>query len=136
MTKTQKLLPFEVIRTPKLRDSVGKYVKSGELCQLTKDMAEHYHKLGYIRVTMGSLFNDTDEAGKANDADNSSADGANEGSDDAEDGDGPDDAEPDLTSGETDKDPSGQDDQADTRVSAAETSSRRLANTRRKRAAG
>ena len=117
---TAKLKPFEVVRTPKIKDSRNQYCKMGEICYLTKEMAEHYHKLGYIRVKMDNLFNDDDD-------DDNGADGAPTDS-------GPDDAEPDLEAGAADEGTSGADAQDDAGTGASEGGSGRIANRRRKRA--
>ena len=62
MAPPKKLKPFEVVRTPKLRDNEGTYVKRGDIAMLDKETAEKYHGLGLIRVSMDSLFDDKAEA--------------------------------------------------------------------------
>jgi len=119
----QKLKTFEVVRTPKLRDATGAYCKRGETCQLTKELAEHYHKLGYIRVQMGRLFDDESDR----------TDGS---ADEASDDNGPDDAESVAASGTSDEGSSSEDAKADAGASEAKASGGRLANRRRKRVAG
>ena len=60
---TKKLLPFKVVRTPKIKDSRGEYVKRGETAMLTKEVAEHYHKLGYVQVSMDGVFDEATSDG-------------------------------------------------------------------------
>lgn len=122
MATAEKMKTFEVTRTPKLKDSAGDYVKRGEKCQLTKEQAEHYHKLGYIRVAMGQLFDDDEDADKRADAraekrrldalaasKKDDAGHSEQQSDDAADGDdaeeASDDAEDDAGTGETEAAP-------------------------------
>lgn len=57
----EKLREFVVTKTPKIRDSEGNYVKRGETCKLNKALAEHYQKLGYIRVGLGDLYDDKND---------------------------------------------------------------------------
>ena len=57
----QKMMPFKVKTTPKLRDSKGDYVKRGETAMLTATHATGYQKLGYIEVSMEHLFDETDQ---------------------------------------------------------------------------
>ena len=52
----EELRPFEVIRTTKIRDNRGEYVRRGQKALLNKATAEHYHRLGYIRVSMEDLY--------------------------------------------------------------------------------
>ena len=122
-----KLKTFEVVRTPKIKDATGAYCKRGETCQLTKDLAEHYHKLGYIRVQMDTLFNDT--------ADNDDDDGSDGRADEATDLGGPIEPEPVAASSGSDEGKASSDAKADAGTGKAEVSSGRLANRRRKRVA-
>lgn len=82
----KKLMPFKVVKTPKIRDNRGEYVKRGDLAMLTKETAEHYHKLGYVQVSMEGVFDEpekTDAGGTEPDSPSGSAD-ASEASADAE----------------------------------------------------
>lgn len=120
----QKLKTFEVVRTPKIKDATGAYCRRGETCQLTKELAEHYHKLGYIRVQMDTLFNDAD------DNDNGTDTGAAEATDDS----GPDDAQPVSEAGSVDESAASEDAETDAGTGASKTRGRLASNRRRKRA--
>ena len=58
MAKQPKTRTFIVARTPKLKDSLGNYCFRGETCQLTKEQAEFFQKLGFIQVTLDDMYND------------------------------------------------------------------------------
>ena len=119
---TERMQAFEVVRTPKIKDSEDKYVKRGEIATLTQPLAEHYHKLGYIRVTMDRLFDD-----EPDDRTNETA-----GTEEADDGPSVD--EPVAAPRELDKSEASEDAESNTGTSEAEVSSGRLSNRRRKRA--
>jgi len=57
----QKMMPFKVKTTPKIRDSKGDYVKRGQTAMLTAEHAAGYQKLGYIEVSMEHLFDEADK---------------------------------------------------------------------------
>jgi len=120
-----KLQSFEVVRTPKLKDSENNYVYRGEICKLDKTLAEHYHALGYIKVTMDDLFND-----KEPDT------GANASPDGAQDDGGPIDAKPAAGVVTDDGSKAGDDAENDAGAGKAEAPSRRPINSRRKRVTG
>lgn len=126
MANSDKLKSFEVVRTPKIKDSEGNYVKRGETCRLTKPLAEHYHALGYIKVTMDDLFNEKSDPD----------DGANTSPDGAQDPSGPSDAQPAAGSGTDDAGEAGEDAQADAGTGEAKAGGERTSNRRRKRATG
>lgn len=67
MTQKSKLKPFKVVRTPKIRDSEGNYVKRGETAMLDQATAEHYHKLGFVQVSMSGVFDDDSKKDSARD---------------------------------------------------------------------
>lgn len=122
-----KLKEFEVVRTPKIRDSEGNYIKRGAIAKLDQPSAEHYHALGYIRVTMDDMFNDKDDS-------NTAGNGADTGSDGAETHSGPSDPESVAASGEDDTGEAGEDDQADAGTDQTEETQQRPSVGRRKRA--
>jgi len=75
----EKLREFVVTKTPKIRDSDGNYVARGGTCKLNKALAEHYQKLGYIRVGLGDLYDDkNDPAPKPTGEGKASSDGGND----------------------------------------------------------
>jgi len=113
---------FEVVRTPKIKDSEDKYVKRGEIATLTQSLAEHYHKLGYIRVTMDRLFDDEPD-------DRTNGTAVTEEADDE-----PSVDEPAAAPRELDESEASEDAESNTGTSEAEVSSGRLSNRRRKRA--
>lgn len=125
---TEKLKTFEVVRTPKLRDATGAYRKRGETCQLTKSLAEHYHKLGYIRVQMDTLFNDTEAEATA------AAAGTDGSADVAPDSGGPSGDESVIEAGTADEEQASQNAEDDAGTGETETGGGRIANRRRKRA--
>jgi len=119
---TERMQAFEVVRTPKIKDSENKYVKRGEIATLTQPLAEHYHKLGYIRVTMDRLFDDEPD-------DRTNGTAVTEEADDE-----PSVDEPAAAPRELDKSEASEDAKSDTGTSETEVSSGRLSNRRRKRA--
>ena len=106
---TAKLKDFEVVRTPKIKDSEGNYVKRGETARLTKDLAEHYHGLGYIRVSMAGLYDEKPEPNR------------------------PVEPQPDSEAGSDDESEASEDADADVGASEAEAPVGRPSNRRRKR---
>tara|TARA_R110002095_G_scaffold110116_1_gene96375 strand:+ start:10814 stop:11194 length:381 start_codon:yes stop_codon:yes gene_type:complete len=126
MANSDKLKAFEVVRTPKIKDSEGNYVKRGETCKLTKVLAEHYHALGYIKVTMDDLFNEKSDPDG----------GTNTGPDGTQDPSGPSDAKPVAGAGADDAEETSDDAQDDAGASEAKAVGKHTSNRRRKRATG
>lgn len=126
----KKLLQFEVTKTNKIRDSRGEYVKRGEMAHLAQDLAEHYHKLGFIKTTVGNMFeddrNDDSATNRRSDA----------GSDEASSGSGRGEAVSDSGSGSDDEGATGEEVASDVGTDQDETSEKRASNRRRRRTAG
>lgn len=125
MTKSD-LRPFQVVRTAKVKDNRGEYVHRGDIAMLNKETAQHYHRLGYIRVQMEDLFKD--------DPDADDRDGPDSGADEAETLSGPDDAQPTGPVGGADEGEASSDASPNVGTGAPETGSRLASKRRRKRA--
>ena len=124
----QKTKPFTVVRTPKIRDQDGNYVKRGQTANLTQELAEHYHALGYIQVSMKGLFDEKPEPAPA------PAPRVEPSPDGAPSDDQSDDDLTDDEAGSDDEDEAGEDAEDDAGTGGPETSSKRALNRRRKRA--
>lgn len=84
----QKLKPFTVITTPKIKDSRGVYVKRGDTAYLNQAHATGYHKQGVIKIEMGDLYADDTGLGEPDKTEASEESTYDAGTDTSEDGSG------------------------------------------------